>query len=136
VDNLSEQIIKYVDENDYVTFAKLQNYIQEFTETKGDWSLEKEENLILWNGISEELTDCLVSLIDKEIFLYYPAPSFLYWIDGKMLDYPIASKPKAYKRPHWLPVYLRPKRALEEENIPRDAYILCKSFDIKEIGYE
>ena len=67
MDNLSEQIIKYVDENDYVTFAKLQNYIQEFTETKGDWSLEKEENLILWNGISEELADCLVSLIDKEI---------------------------------------------------------------------
>jgi len=134
VDNLSEQIIKYVDENDYVTFANLQKHIQKFINVSGNWLLEKEENLILWDGISEEFADYLVSLIDKEIFLYYPAPSFLYWVDGKMLDYPIASKPRAYKRPHWLPVYLRPKGALEEESIPKDAYILCKSFDIKEIN--
>jgi len=111
MNNLSKQIIKYIDENDYVTFIELQNYMQEFAETKGDWSLEKGKNLILWAGMSEEFVNCLTSLIDNEIFLYYPAPIFIYLVDGGMLNFPVAKNVKAYKKPHWLPVYLRPKKA-------------------------
>jgi hypothetical protein len=53
----------------------------------------------------------LSELQAAEQIAYVPCSYLAYWIDGGMLNIPVAKEPPkgGYKSPRWLPVVLRPR---------------------------
>jgi len=103
MNNVKEKIYAEIKKKrDGVSFAELQN-IKGFN---GDRSMRagEFENLILWNGMSEEAVEAFIELIeDKKIIVHATSP-MIYMFDGCTLGLPVAKKAKSYKNPRWYPV--------------------------------
>jgi hypothetical protein len=76
---------------------------------KGTTSIQGAPNVILWMGVSEDLADLILELVNEGVLFLWPAHPVTYLIDGKGLTLPIAQRPpkEGYKKPRWLPTCLR-----------------------------
>jgi hypothetical protein len=107
VRDMADRIVAVVGERDYVTFTELMRELG--NDARGEISLvlQSNPNLILWGGISETFPQAF-RLAWEQLELH-PSSFLLYAIDGGWMTYPIAKRNRAYKKPHWLSVTLRPR---------------------------
>jgi hypothetical protein len=109
---LKEEIRALVAERDYVSFAELSRDITGFVGNIG-WEL-RDKNIFLWTGLSEKAFDAIFELLESEEVHFEPASFMSYAIDGITQNMPLAkSLKKPYKKPHWLPVTLRPGKGVK-----------------------
>jgi hypothetical protein len=111
-EQMADRILAYVRKWDVTTFRELQRLIGD--EARGSVRAELEPNLVIWDGASDILLDAVdLRRERKEIkFVKEPNAWYTYFLDGGRLNYPLAGRvPKGgYKRPHWLPIIIRPSR--------------------------
>jgi hypothetical protein len=69
-------------------------------------------NIVLWAGLSELAFDALDIVLTEAEFA--PATQFVYLIDGRAVDLPVAKSARQYKSPHWLPVTLQMQKPAPE----------------------
>jgi len=108
-----EEVWQEIKTRRHVSFVELQA-LGDWT--KGDvWIGNKERNIWLWFGCSEELASILKELQSEGKIEVSPCPEWVYFIDGRVPDLEIAKRVYHYKKPHWLPVVFNPtSQALEE----------------------
>lgn len=107
---LKEQVLAYIKETDYVTFAELQRRFPEFRD--GDFSLSARENHILWVNMTEDAVNAITQLREEGLIVATPSQMLTYLIDGMTLTFPLAKGARAYKKPHWAPVVWRPSERI------------------------
>jgi hypothetical protein len=134
-DRIKKDIIDFFDSGyDGVSFAELDKRIDGFKKSTSEirraiaLSLEdsdKETNIVIWDGMTEEGVEALQELQKEGFFKYKPCSILIYLVDGMQLAYPIAKKIKHYKKIHWIPVVLnrnngkKPKPELIREEMKR-----------------
>ena len=70
----------------------------------GELELVKTGNIVLWAGWNEAATAALFDLESTGRVHFYPTSAFTYLADGKIVNYPIAKRPRHhYKTPRWAP---------------------------------
>ena len=71
------------------------------------------DNTIVWGGVSKKFIHAF-NIAKPKIYLQ-PSSFIIYAMDGKVLTYPLALRPrkKDYKKPHWYPVTFRMKSLSE-----------------------
>lgn len=79
---------------------------------KGDRCMYGGHNIILWNGVSDELINAVNSLIDDGMICAKVTSLLVYAIDGHFLKLPIGKRfpQNGYTRPRWVPVVFDLKR--------------------------
>jgi hypothetical protein len=99
---LKQRILKYIRDYDHVTFAELHRVFgDEFSGKGNNLEIAKDSNIVLWSGLTRE-----------GLMSFAPANPLTYLIDGSGLNLPVVkSASYKYKRPHWLPVTMRPAPA-------------------------
>jgi hypothetical protein len=76
-------------------------------EAKGNLTLEFQDNLVLWCGVSDLFSEAFkLALAQIDIAVL---PRILIFTEPKRLALPIAIHVRAYRTPRWLPVVLLPK---------------------------
>lgn len=107
---LKERLLEYITGTDFVSFAELGNrFGKEFQD--GEMSISKGENVVLWAGMTECGAQAVSELLDEGAIQIEPCRTLVYLIDGSCLTLPVMKRPRRYKKPHWLPVTLRPVQA-------------------------
>jgi hypothetical protein len=106
VTEMANRIVSAVSKQDHISFVGL---VEECgPEASGDCTLEGKDNLILWFGVSEMFAEALKLACDRiDVALANP---FVYWVDGKVPNLPVAHQERAYQKPHWMPVTFLIKR--------------------------
>lgn len=104
---MKQEILEYVRHYNGVSFAELSRSIQGF---KGEYAMflgaPETQNIMLWNGMSQEAVDALNELIQEKAILYRGCSLLIYLVDGTFLDYPLVKRRMSYKKPHWWPVVI------------------------------
>jgi hypothetical protein len=106
-DTISDRMLAYIKATDHVSFAELGNRFAECRD--GDYAVTlRDKNLILWAGMSQEACEAINAMLTAGTIHANPASTLIYLCDGTALRYPVAKRGGPYKKPHWLPVTLRP----------------------------
>lgn len=93
---------------DGLSFLEIQKFLPE---TIGHYSLLfGNENLWLWDGVSDSLIDALASPRLANAIDFQPCGALSYLADGGGLNLPIAKSIREYKKPHWFPVLICKKK--------------------------
>lgn len=87
-----------------ITFAELNRRIPDRGTVS--WLYPEGDNIIIWANMSDDYMDALAELMKEYKIQIKPCAPFIYACDGEMMDLPLATKPKKYKKPHWLPMTL------------------------------
>ena len=79
---------------------------------KGDLSWCIKENIVFWDGMSEEFIISMQELLRSKEIIIRSSVALVYAYDGQVLNLPIAKDVKrSYKKPRWLPiVFWTPKQ--------------------------
>lgn len=99
-----------------VTFNHVQYELNKLDkEVYGEESIILDDmNLLLWEGMSEELAETIRELHSKYQLFYIPCDELVYRIEGNVPSVEPARASKipvdGYKHLHWLPVLLSVKR--------------------------
>lgn len=118
---LEEQVVAFIEEQDWVTFVELQKRFEGDLEVNGQHSLQCCKNGVMWAGMSKEFCDLIDGLIQARRIFAHPTTSFTYIIDGGGLSLPIPKNPPkdgvhvGYEQPVWIPVCLRVRPYNPEE---------------------
>jgi len=110
-EELAEAIVTRAVEYEDISFAEINRL---WPETRGDHWLyfpEDRPNTIVWTDCSLLLDEALSRILGKRLW-FHTVPSMVYLIDGAVPHLPEARrwvKPD-FKKAHWLPVVLKPKR--------------------------
>ena len=100
---LYEGISSLVRERGYVSFVEI---LRLFPDEKGDLEMcfPNNPNIVLWGGVSEELANTLIQLLNDEVIHFHPASELTYLADGSIPQLPLAKGLHQYKTRHWFPV--------------------------------
>lgn len=103
-----EEILKFIQENKTVTFKEIE---EEFNASGETHLKEPKKNIVIYDGISEEMADILNQLTSERkigIQLYRSIPQEIE-DQGKVFDLPLAENPpeKGYESPHWAPSLIK-----------------------------
>jgi hypothetical protein len=89
-------------QGDGLTFIELLRFLPYL---KGDFSYwTGNENIFLWDGLSEQCIGILAALLRANKISIEPASQRTYLMDGGGLRLPLVKANRKYKKPHWLPV--------------------------------
>jgi hypothetical protein len=104
---LADRVLALIRERDHVTFAEL---AREFPDdfANGEIALEVHDNLVIWTGMQATGAAAFKALREGGKVTMQPTQTLTYLIDGTTLRFPIAKRARAYAKPHWLPVVVRP----------------------------
>lgn len=114
LDLTEDNIMKFIREQDYISFAEL---MRKFKETEGDWYTAIQENIFVWCNMSKKMTEILGKMRSEGKIYYRPSSILIYLVDGMVPDMPIATKGNGYKKPHWLPCTLRTADKIPTETL-------------------
>lgn len=109
---MAERILRFVQRNDFVSFAELTRRIGGF---KGQREIViPRNNIVLWAGLSRSAERSISRLFRSGRIAFEPTDPLVYLLDGLALTYPLAQSSLSYEKPHWLPVVLRPAESAPE----------------------
>jgi hypothetical protein len=114
-------VLHFVRERDHVSFVELEKRFG--AKARGHWTMTmaSDDKVVLWGGMSDELSTAIRNLSDLHLVELRPASSPLtYVLDGRIPDLPVfEGVPEGgLQEPHWLPTLLcRPK---ESRDVSRD----------------
>jgi len=102
----------YIHEKKGVTFIELERIM---TDAGFNWKGELEfgaldNNMVYWKGWSQDAIDLFNELTQEKAVETDVTAPLTYMIDGRVLNYPEATRVQNYKKPHWVPIILNPKR--------------------------
>jgi hypothetical protein len=105
-----DAIRKLLRERDYVSFAEIARLPG--AEGKLELALETDDasNIVLWRGLSPAAFAALKTMLANGDCHFVPASLISYLVDDALLKLPLAKEARHYKKPHWLPLTLRPGR--------------------------
>ena len=103
-----EEVLKFIKENETVTFKEL---IQKFDASGETHLKEPRKNILIFDGISEEMADILNELTSERkigIQMYRNIPEQIEE-KGKVFDLPLAKNPPegGYNEIHWAPSLIK-----------------------------
>lgn len=104
---LSNQILEYIKDNDGTTFVEIEHiFEQNEFDYKGDLTLcsKAYPTLIFWDGWNQNAINILDELLDNELVVRQSASTMIYYIDGKVLNMPIAQHYKKRVHDAWYPI--------------------------------
>jgi len=109
---LKERILRFVDEHDWVTFARLHRHFA--GDAREPTELALPGNRIVWSGLPRPVADAVLELLDEERLAALPGSKGAYRRDGRVLNLPVERYVPAegHAEPHWFPVLLRSARAV------------------------
>ena len=110
--SLADAVAKLVEQTDWVTFMQVARFLeQQGVPWRGDvnLSMATDSNVLLWSGMSQQMSDVLVRLIDERRVFFHRSSVAAYHVHGGTLMLPLAGEPEegGLQKPHWLPVALR-----------------------------
>jgi len=109
------QILSYVAEHDFVTFAALHKHFA--GDAREQTQLALPGNRVVWAGAPKELFDAVLVLLERQELASIPGHKSAYKRDGRVLDLPVEKAPprEPHAEPHWFPVLLRTMEAVRAE---------------------
>jgi len=114
-EDLEAQVLRYVREHDYVTFAALHKHFA--ADAREQTEIALPGNRVVWAGMPKPLVDAILALLEAEALAAIPGHPSAYRRDGRVLALPVekvlASAP--HTEPHWFPVLLRPMETVLAE---------------------
>ena len=118
-ESLAAIVVARVREVDYVSLVEMLQMLKPHMEVSGDTTicLATDSNVILWAGVSDGFAQVFDYMSDRGLVRLQGASLLTYLVDGGVSNLPLAKRlPKdGYKKPHWLPVVLRPGDATVSE---------------------
>lgn len=99
---LEDDILAYVQQRNSVTFIELCRDVAGFADPTA--GLMHVNNLVMWEGIAHDAAHALQALLRDGRLDVTPCGPLPYLIDGATLRLPLATTPRAYARPHWMPM--------------------------------
>ena len=114
-DPLKERILAFVDDHDWVTFARLHRHFA--GDAREPTELALPGNRIVWSGLPQPIADAILELLDEGRLAALPGHKSAYRRDGRVLNLPVERRlpPDGHDEPHWFPVLLRSARAVLAE---------------------
>jgi hypothetical protein len=112
---MKTEILAYVKEHPGTSFVELQRVVPGFSGEKTLWSGEREDNILLWDSISQEGIEALQELMQSNDIEVRSSHFLVYMVDGILLNLPIARRRVHYKKPHWLPATMSVPRKSQKE---------------------
>lgn len=104
--NMEDEIFRLIKRRQHVSFAELVRKIPGFDGGNVDLLSEGVENIVFWTGISEQALQALNSLHAQKKIFKHPSSTLVYFIDGMVLNLPVAKRKREYKTQHWCPITL------------------------------
>jgi hypothetical protein len=110
LEEMKEDILRYIEHYDWVTIAEMIRRYEDQAEGENQWEAESDKNIVFYTGLSEKLINALRELLREKKAHLHPASWLAYMLDGGALTLPLAQKPPrgGYRKPHWMPVCFRP----------------------------
>jgi len=107
----AQVVIDLVRRNDYVSMVEIQRALEPHIPVTGNAVFQMPDlNIVLWAGVTEEFGEVMASELVRNALDVKSCPLMVYWIDGTVLNFPVAERlPKSgrYRQPHWAPVVFR-----------------------------
>jgi hypothetical protein len=112
MDTLKDRVYTHIYDLDHVSFAGLCSEFPEIVQRDDGFAImfSASQNIVIWPGLTEEFIEVYKSLRDSKRIVAIPCGFIIYMIDGAFpTTMPVAkSLKRTYKKPHWVPVVLRP----------------------------
>lgn len=105
---LEKSILEFVASEQHVSFCSLKSFLRVHGfSVDGSSAIfpGRNENLILWVGLSDELFLALKRLLESGRLFLHPVPALIYYIDGEAPRLPLARHDK-HTTEHWVPCVL------------------------------
>lgn len=105
--DLKLRTIDYIRKNKSVSWAELEYFFDRIGfDYRGRMRIHSGacENVILWDGWNYNAITLIEDVTASGKVRKAPAGELVYLLDGKVLNYPIVQRNRAYKKPHWLPM--------------------------------
>lgn len=106
---LQEQILAFVRERDFVTFAALHKHFA--GDAREETEMVLPGNRVVWAGLPLPIIEAVLALLDQGRLASVPGNKAAYRRDGRVLKLPVERRPGPHAEPHWFPVLLRTMEA-------------------------
>jgi len=111
-EEIKNKMESYIHEKKGVTFIELERIM---TDAGFNWEGQMgfgvlEKNLIYWQGWNQDAIDLFNELTQEKAVETDTTAPLTYMIDGRVLTIPQATRYQKYKKPHWVPIILNPKK--------------------------
>jgi len=120
LEEMKEDLLRYVEEYDWVSIAELKRRYGD--QANGDylWVTDSDDNMVFYAGLSRQMLSALWDLLGEKKVHLHPASFLTYLVDGGVLVFPLVRNPPrgGYKKLHWLPICLRPGAKCALRNCP------------------
>lgn len=106
---IKQELLAEIKKTDWCSFAKIIDFFEDRgINPHGDCSVGfKAENIVFWVGLSSEVSDLIIEMIQNEEIFAYPTEESTYVNDGIGLRMPLVKRLKpsgGYSKDHWQPV--------------------------------
>jgi hypothetical protein len=102
---LQEQILAFVRERDFVTFAALHKHFA--GDAREDTEIVLPGNRVIWAGLPLPIINAVLALLDSGRLASVPGNKAAYRRDGRVLNLKVERRPEPHAEPQWFPVLLR-----------------------------
>jgi len=121
----AEAIISLVFELEGVSFVEIENLLSPYVDIEGVMAMcyPGQDNIILWHNINQRFLNIVKEAMNaKDALGNYkialkPTQPLVYYVDGKVPDFPIAKSIRQYKQEHWLPMTFSPLKKAKEDMV-------------------
>jgi hypothetical protein len=118
---LEEQILAFVRERDFVTFAALHKHFA--GDSRHETEIVLPGNRVIWAGLPLDVIHAVLALLEQGRLASIPGTKAAYRRDGRVLNLPIERRAEPHDAPQWFPVLLRAMDVVlaEQSESPSDA---------------
>jgi hypothetical protein len=106
---IKKLILDLLEKNDFINFVDIEIMLEENNiNYEGDEVISpiNYKNIYHWINMSVDYADSIIDLKNEKIIKFTGCHINIYFLSGKLLKFPIATKKEQYKIPHWLPVVI------------------------------
>lgn len=119
-EKMKAMILNLIKEKGSISFAEIENMFDDKDiEYNGDSVIgpSKYKMIHYWINMSDIFASSIIELREENKIEFNPCDIMFYFIDGKILKYPIVTKKYQYEEPHWLPIMIN---FSQEEKLKRE----------------
>ena len=104
-------LLDMLNDSDGVSFVDIEDaFALNAFDFKGTYlistTIAEEKNIVFWGGWNKDACEVFYNALQKSNANYIRTNYMLYYIDGKIMNIPIAKRIRKYKQMHWLPVVM------------------------------
>lgn len=100
-----------MNDSDGVSFVDIENaFALNGFDFKGNFlistTVAEEKNIVFWGGWNKDACEAFYNALKKSNANYIRSHHLIYYMDGKIMNIPVAKRIRKYKSMHWLPVIM------------------------------